>query len=552
MNRFTLSRRHRPGTKRPARARPVLELLEDRTVLSTLIVLNNFDSGAGSLRDTIKVASSGDTILFDSSLIGQTITLTSGELEITKSLDIEGLGPDKLTISGNDHSRVFDIDPPGKNVTIAGMTIAHGLADKDSPDVPSLGGGILNSGDLTLSKVVVSDCLAKGDANANPYKMGQGFASGGGVYNGGTLKVSDNRFTGNQALGGSGSSASSGDTNTFIFTGAAYGGGLANTGAVTVTNSQFNGNLAQGGDHCNVPSFLFAGGGSGGAISSVGISHHATLDVSGSSFTNNQAIGGNDNVSIRVPGIALGGAIFSHRFGHGAVLNVSDSTFGYNQAIGGNDNQQTGPVSVAFAPNIGSGGAVVIVGTAHTISTISDSTFDHNQAIGGQGLAGSNVAGVGEGHGGGITVGFAGTEVTVTNSTFDLNRAIGGQAVAGGKGGDARGGGIFNEAGAALTVTHCIIDQNQAQGGSADTSGPPNNGGSGLGGGVYNDEVSTIALTDSSITRNRAIGASGSNGGSDGLGIGGGIYSIGVLNCFGTNVITKNHASTSNDDIFSS
>ncbi len=35
MNRFTLSRRHQTGTKRPARARPVLELLEDRTVLSS-------------------------------------------------------------------------------------------------------------------------------------------------------------------------------------------------------------------------------------------------------------------------------------------------------------------------------------------------------------------------------------------------------------------------------------------------------------------------------------------------------------------------------------
>ena len=35
MNRFTLSRGHPPGTKRPARARPVLELLEDRTVLNS-------------------------------------------------------------------------------------------------------------------------------------------------------------------------------------------------------------------------------------------------------------------------------------------------------------------------------------------------------------------------------------------------------------------------------------------------------------------------------------------------------------------------------------
>ena len=35
MNRFTLSRRHQTGTKRPGRARPVLELLEDRTVLNS-------------------------------------------------------------------------------------------------------------------------------------------------------------------------------------------------------------------------------------------------------------------------------------------------------------------------------------------------------------------------------------------------------------------------------------------------------------------------------------------------------------------------------------
>ena len=101
MNRFTLSRRHQTGTKRPARVRPGLGVLEDRTVLSTLTVLNALDSGAGSLRDTIKAASSGDTIRFDYSLSGQTITLTSGELAITKSLDIEGPGPGKLAISGN-------------------------------------------------------------------------------------------------------------------------------------------------------------------------------------------------------------------------------------------------------------------------------------------------------------------------------------------------------------------------------------------------------------------------------------------------------------------
>ena len=34
MNRFTLSRQHHTGTTRPGRARPVLELLEERPVLS--------------------------------------------------------------------------------------------------------------------------------------------------------------------------------------------------------------------------------------------------------------------------------------------------------------------------------------------------------------------------------------------------------------------------------------------------------------------------------------------------------------------------------------
>ena len=98
-------------------------------------VLNTNDSGPGSLRDAIAIASSGDTIAFDPSLAGQTITLTSGELAITKNLDIEGLGADDLTISGNHAGRVFDISG-GATVTIAGLTIADGLADH--------GGGILD------------------------------------------------------------------------------------------------------------------------------------------------------------------------------------------------------------------------------------------------------------------------------------------------------------------------------------------------------------------------------------------------------------------------
>src|SRR6516164_9626886 len=118
--------RHPRGTRSLApqrhRFRPRLEGLEERTVLSTLTVLNTLDKGAGSLRDTITSAKSGDAIVFAPSLDGQTITLTSGELAINKSLDIEGPGASLLAISGNDTFRVFDVGQ-GLTVTIAGLTV---------------------------------------------------------------------------------------------------------------------------------------------------------------------------------------------------------------------------------------------------------------------------------------------------------------------------------------------------------------------------------------------------------------------------------------------
>src|SRR5439155_4822030 len=107
---FSMLRKPRRSSSERSRSfRPRLESLEERTVLSTLTVSNTLDSGKGSLRDAIKKANSGDTIVFDSSLNGQTITLSSGELAITQSLDIEGPGAGLLAISGNQASRVLDI-----------------------------------------------------------------------------------------------------------------------------------------------------------------------------------------------------------------------------------------------------------------------------------------------------------------------------------------------------------------------------------------------------------------------------------------------------------
>src|SRR6266536_6173255 len=71
-----------PARKKPP-ARLTVELLEDRCVPATFNVINNLDAGAGSLRQAVTDANAtagADTITFNASLTGSTITLTTGAL----------------------------------------------------------------------------------------------------------------------------------------------------------------------------------------------------------------------------------------------------------------------------------------------------------------------------------------------------------------------------------------------------------------------------------------------------------------------------------------
>src|SRR5437868_5312835 len=112
------------------------------TQQTTLIVTNTNDNGPGSLRQALADAVDGDTIQFDPALNGQTITLTSGELAITKNLTIAGPGADQLAVSGSSASRIFHI-MSGHTVGVEGLTIKNGRATAQSD-----GGGILNEGTL--------------------------------------------------------------------------------------------------------------------------------------------------------------------------------------------------------------------------------------------------------------------------------------------------------------------------------------------------------------------------------------------------------------------
>jgi hypothetical protein len=276
-----------PGRHRPARKlatfRPRLEALEGRDVPSTLTVTNNLDSGTGSLRAEIAAAKSKDTIVFDPSLKGQTITLTSGQLEISKSLTIQGLGAGQLTVSGDSLSRVFQVDQK-VTVTLSGMTISNGYAGYLFNLYSYDGGGILNLGTLTVGSCTLSGNHADGTTESLTFISTHG---GGGIYNAGTLTVSNSTLTSNQAVDEGGGifnafrgtatisgctlsspgpffqinpnawqSANDGgaifnagtmtvNSCTYSYNFANYfGGAIDNAGGLTVSNSVFSGNIA--------------------------------------------------------------------------------------------------------------------------------------------------------------------------------------------------------------------------------------------------------------------------------------------------------------------
>ncbi len=139
-----------------------------------------------SLREALAISLDGDTISFAAGLSG-TITLDSllGTLGINNSITINGPGAAILEVSGDDLVRVF-IVAQDTTVRISNLTVTHGYINDDS------GGGIVNDGgNLTLDHVVVSNSQA---VTANPL-----WGNGGGIYNYGTLTITNSVITTNTA-----------------------------------------------------------------------------------------------------------------------------------------------------------------------------------------------------------------------------------------------------------------------------------------------------------------------------------------------------------------
>jgi uncharacterized repeat protein (TIGR02543 family) len=301
--------------------------------ISQVIVANNSDSGAGSLRQAIIDAAPGSVITFAPALSGQTIRLTSGELVIGKNVTINGSAlPVAISVSGDadgegeptvEDSRVFVIQA-GSTVILDSLRIVDGkAADGAGGGNGADGGGILNNGTLTIrNSTVISHSAGKGNGS------GRG-GHGGGIYNGGALTLERTVVSQNLAGdGGFGGNDSGGD-----------GGGVYNAGTLIVKESTFDANHA--GDAGN-------NGGTGGFGG--GLYHVAGTSgiIENTTFSDNLAGSGGLGSGNGTGG--FGGGIYS-----AGKLTLENSTVSGNQ--GG-----AGTASGAAVGTGGSGGGIANIG----------------------------------------------------------------------------------------------------------------------------------------------------------------------------------------------
>jgi len=255
-----------------------------------------------TLRDAIAYAVSGtDTIAFNGTGRG-TIALTSGTLTLAASVVIAGPGSSLVTVDGgctgcdpggtpSGGVRVFAVNG-GVTVAIGGLTIQHGNMVGSGIG----GGGIYNTGTLTVTNSTIS-----GNATDR---------WGGGIYNTGTLTVMNSTISGNSVP----------------YTGS----GILNAGTATVTNATIASNRSgTGGGIANCPT-----------AGCVNASDGVTMTITNTTITDNSVT---TTFSIETSG----GGIFN-----GARLTVTNSTISGNRVATTGSSINGGGIANVFAATI--------------------------------------------------------------------------------------------------------------------------------------------------------------------------------------------------------
>ena len=387
---------------------------EPGNLVVTTLADEVFNDSFCSLREAIQAANTNttieecgtgelvtDTITFD--VVG-TITLIS-QLEIDNGGPLEIVGADAITVSGGDSVGIFYIMDESAVLELDDLTIQDGYAGQ--------GGGIYNRGTLEVSNSSISSNHAVAD--------------GGSIYNDfGVIVISESTVAANDASEGGGIYNSQGTVtilNCILSDNNASsdGAGIYNWGTLIIDESSLSGNSASD---------------SGGAIFNTGF---GLLTITNSTLSGNSAHegGGISNwgmMTITNSTLSDHTADFGGSIRNGGTLTMTNSTLPGNNALQGGAIGNGGTMTITSSTLMGNsavdyGGGITNSGTLVLInSTLS-----------------ANTAGI---NGGGIDTW---SELEVTNSTFSGNSA-----------GD-NGGGINNSG--MLTISYSTLSGNSASSG---------------------------------------------------------------------------------------
>ncbi len=382
---------------------------------------------AADLRSAVVGASSGDTIVFNPTLVaGGPVTIT-----LTIAGDFT-FGPSALVV------------PAATTLTIQGPTGNNGITISRSTVNMRLF-TVKSTGNLTLNNITLQDGVATGgtggSTTGNAGGGGGGAGLGGAIFNAGSLTIQGCTLVGNTATGGDG-----GAENQTVFNGAGGGGGgLGGNGGDGFSNSSSAGSHGGGGGGTQTAGSAgtVSAGGAGGTGGTGGASGTGTEPGTASG-----AGGGGGG-----PGNSGAGGAGGIGGGGGGSPSAADGAAGGFGGGGGG----SGELNTGGAGGFGGGGGGSFTGTAN----------------GGFG-AGNGGTGSGGGGGGGTGAGGAvfnlqGT-VTLINSTVFGNSALGGNGGTASVGtpsssGTGNGGGVFNLNGT-MTLTNVTVAKNTADSGS--------------------------------------------------------------------------------------
>jgi len=293
--------------------------------------ITNVNDGADTFLDCTATGAYGtnDTINLPAGTYTNTISgpftedlNASGDLDIHKSVTINGSSATSTIIDGGGTNRVLDV---GSIVSISNVTIRNGSMAN--------GAGIKIVGaSLTIANSIIS-------GNHTPY------GSGGGIYSVGLLTIINCIISGNTAR---------------------EGGGINNQSSLTITNSTISGNTATNGgggifdktqtfSNSNITNSIISGnsgGGEGGGIdgfSNNGILSHV-MNITNSTISGNSAYSGG-GISSRI------------------TMNITNSTISGNSASGSGGG--------IYNRSTLNGGMLI-----HTMMTFTNSTITDNSALG--------------------------------------------------------------------------------------------------------------------------------------------------------------------------